>query len=43
MRFIFLLFLLFAFSGCGTQNGVSKDYIISNLKEKEPAEIDSSK
>ena len=43
MRLIFLLFILFAVAGCDMQNGANKDYIISQMNEKDSNEINSSK
>lgn len=41
MRFVFLLFILFIFNSCNLENGVNKNYIISQMKEKEASETDS--
>jgi len=35
MRFIFLLLLLIILNSCNLENGVNKNYIISQMKEKE--------
>ncbi len=43
MRNIFLLFILFIFTSCNLQNGVNKNYIISQMKEKEDSEKEVSK
>jgi len=43
MRYFFLLLLLFFFNSCNLENGVQKNYIISQVKDVEnEAEEDSS-
>jgi hypothetical protein len=35
MRLVFLLLILFILNSCNLENGVNKNYIISQMKEKE--------
>jgi len=35
MRYLFLLLLLFFFNSCNLENGVQKNYIISQVKDVE--------
>jgi hypothetical protein len=35
MRFILLILLLFMFNSCNLENGVNKNYIISQVQEEE--------
>ncbi|NGX44182.1 MAG: hypothetical protein KR126chlam5_01025 [Candidatus Anoxychlamydiales bacterium] len=35
MRYLFLLLLLFFFNSCNLENGVQKNYIISQVKDTE--------
>jgi hypothetical protein len=40
MRFMSLLLLLFIFNSCNLENGVNKNYIISQAKENEKLDLE---
>ncbi|NGX41537.1 MAG: hypothetical protein KR126chlam4_01378 [Candidatus Anoxychlamydiales bacterium] len=42
MRYLFLLLLLFFFNSCNLENGVQKNYIISQVKEAEDTSDESN-
>lgn len=43
MRIVLFLFILFFLNSCNMQNGLNKNYIISQVNEKEASEIEVSK
>ncbi len=43
MRYLFLLLLLFFLNSCNLENGVQKNYIISQIKEAKTNSTDEKK
>jgi len=43
MRYLLLLLILFFFNSCNLENGVQKNYIISQMKDAEVESINEDK